>query len=363
MSNPDVLKTRPVSARSKAARIGFTLVLGSLGGAIFYLLTLPLPWMLGAMIATLIAAILRAPVLPAERLRPAVVAVIGVMLGAGFRPELLHTAGGWGLSLGFLALYLVVAALLVVPFYRRIGGFDPVTAYFAGMPGGLTEMMTIGRDMGGDDRKIALAHAARIVISISLIAFWFRLIQGYQVSGVASGAAVAAGLSLRDVAILAGCAGLGSVLGLRLRLPAPTLIGPMLLSAAVHMSGLTKGVPPAGLIIACQVLLGTIIGCRFFGADPRMVGRALLLSLGATLITLCVTLAFALMFHRLFGQSWEQVVLAYAPGGLTEMSLVALAMRAEVAYVASHHILRVVLLISLAPIVLRLIRGKTGGQT
>jgi membrane AbrB-like protein len=129
------------------------------------------------------------------------------------------------------------------------------------------------------------------------------------------------------------------------------------------MSGLTKGVPPAGLIIACQVLLGTIIGCRFFGADPRMVGRALLLSLGATLITLCVTLAFALMFHRLFGQSWEQVVLAYAPGGLTEMSLVALAMRAEVAYVASHHILRVVLLISLAPIVLRLIRGKTGGQT
>lgn len=362
MPNPHTVKSPPVPAYTKAARIGLTLVLGGLGGAAFYALSLPLPWMLGAMIATLIAAIVRAPVLPAARLRPGVVAVIGVMLGAGFRPELLHTAVGWGLSLGFLGLYVVVISMLVVPFYRRIGGFDPVTAYFAGMPGGLTEMMTIGRDMGGDDRQIALAHAARIVISISLIAIWFRLIEGYQVSAVAGGA-TQGGLLLRDMAILAACAGLGSILGLSLRLPAPTLIGPMLLSAAVHLTGLTEGVPPAGLIIVCQVLLGTIIGCRFFGADPRMVARALVLSLGATLMSLCVTLAFALLFHGLFGQASEQVVLAYAPGGLTEMSLVALAMHAEVAYVASHHILRIALLIALAPVVLRLIQRKHAAPT
>jgi uncharacterized protein len=45
------------------------------------------------------------------------------------------------------------------------------------------------------------------------------------------------------------------------------------------------------------------------------------------------------------------------------MSLVALAMHAEVAYVASHHILRIVLLIALAPVVLRLIQRKHAAPT
>lgn len=329
--------------------IALALLIGTLGGLLFRVLTLPLPWMLGALSFTLIAAVTRAPIRAPERLRDPVITVIGVLLGSGFTPDMAGQVATWGWSLAALAIYLAVAAVLVVPFYRRFGGFDPVTAYFAGMPGGLAEMMTMGRAMGGDDRKIILAHAARIVVTVALIALWFRLLQGHAV-GSNPGGAPLRDMALADIAILVACGLAGALLGRRLRLPAPMLVGPMILSGLVHLTGLTDSSPPGGLVIMAQILLGTIMGCRFIGTPGRDVARALILSLWATLITFAVALVFAVALWSATDLPMEQIVLAYAPGGLTEMSLVALAIQAEVAFVALHHVVRIVIVVAAAPI-------------
>ena len=62
------------------AKISLALCIGALGGVSFYLIGLPLPWMLGALFASMATAILGAPVLPPNRIRPATVAVIGVVV-------------------------------------------------------------------------------------------------------------------------------------------------------------------------------------------------------------------------------------------------------------------------------------------
>jgi len=353
----------PLSRPEKLARILFALALGSAGGLLFNWLTMPLPWMLGAMVFNTAASVLRLPVLPPMPLRPYVVVVIGVMLGSGFRPEVMEQAGAWLLSLSFLGLYLAVSGLLVVPYYRKIGGFDRVTAYFSGMPGGLNEMLMIGESMGGDDRKIVLAHASRIFTVVCLMAVWFRLIAGYDLGDRSRFGVPFAQVPPLELGVLAICGVLGFVAGRKLRIPAPTLIGPMVFSAAAHLGGLAHTPPPQELVIVAQLFLGTIMGCRFLGAAPSSIGRALLLGLGASLIMLAVTALFALAFHGLFDQATEQVLLAYSPGGLAEMSLVALAMNAEVAYVASHHMVRIIIVILCAPLVFTLLdRWRRGGK-
>ncbi|MGY9047295.1 hypothetical protein P775_07590 [Puniceibacterium antarcticum] len=351
------LKT--LSPRALWGHIALALALGLAGGLLFSALGAPLPWMLGPMIFNTIAAVLNAPIRPPLRVRPYVIVVIGVMLGAGFKPDVLSQAGDWLLSFSFLGLYLAASCLLVVPFYRRFGGFDTVTAYFAGMPGGLNEMILIGRDFGGDDARIALAHAARIVIVVSLVAVWFRLIAGYDLGDRSQFGVSFSEIPLQDLLVLLICGVIGFYLGPLLRLPAPTLIGPMLVSAAAHLAGLTSNPPPSELVVLAQLILGTIIGCRFVGSKARDIGHALLLSLGATIIMLAVTVAFAVAFHDLFGQTTEQVLLAYSPGGLAEMSLVALSMHAEVAYVATHHVVRITMVILVAPLVFRWLQSRS----
>jgi membrane AbrB-like protein len=339
-------------------RVMFSLALSIAAGALFNWATIPLPWMLGPMLVTAAAAMLRAPVAAPTPARPFVIVVIGVMFGSGFSPAFFDQIGHWALSFACLGLYLTVCGTVIVPYYRYVAGFDAPTAYFAGMPGGLSEMMLMGREMGGDDRAIILAHASRIILVVTLIAIWFRLVQGIDLSDRSSFGVPFSAIPLFELGVLFAAGVAGYFLGRAARLPSPTLLGPMLVSAAVHMTGLTTNPPPRELVIAAQILLGTIMGGRFLGVPPGSIARSIGLGLGATVIMLCITFAFATVLYPLVGQSMEQVTLAFSPGGLAEMSLVALAMDADIAYVASHHLVRISLIVALAPLVFRWMAGK-----
>lgn len=339
------------------ARTAAGLALGTAGGLLFFLLNLPLPWMLGALFATMVAAVAGAPVQGPLRLRPAIVAVIGVLLGARFTPGVISQAGEAMVTLAILLVYLVAVALVVVPFYRLVGRQDWTTAYFAGMPGGLSEMIEMGEARGANVPAIVLAHSLRIVVTIALMALLFRVVLGHDVGRSPAGAGPPLGVT--DAVILTASAVLGALLGLKLRLPAPTFLGPLILSGAAHLTGLTASAPPAGLVIAAQVVLGTILGCRFVGIPLAMLGKAGFLSLGSTALTLALALVAGLAMRAGAGVGLDQALLALAPGGLTEMGLMALAIQADVAFVALHHVVRILVVIVLAPVVSRLLPGKS----
>lgn len=337
-------------------RIALALAIGTFGGAAFYFLNLPLPWMLGALFATMTASLAKVPILGPARLRPAVVAVIGVLLGSSFTPDILAQASAWMGTLAILMVYVIAVALVVVPFYRFAGRFDWVTAYFAGMPGGLSEMIEIGEASGAKPAPIILAHSLRIVVTIALIAFWFRIVEGHAVG--ASLRAVAAPLTWLDAALLLASAVVGSILGNRLRFPAPTFLGPLLVSAVLHLAGFTESAPPGLLVNTAQVLLGTVLGCRFVGISARTVLPAAALAIGATVLTLGVAFGAGLAMGQLAGVAPDQALLALAPGGLTEMGLIALAINADVAFVALHHVVRILFVIVLAPVAFRVLMAR-----
>lgn len=341
-----------ISLPPKTPQIALALAIGTSGGIVFSLLGLPLPWMLGAMVASFLAVIAKVPLHGPGALRPYVIPVIGVMLGAGFDTQTFSHLQEWAFSLIGLIIYIAVAAAMVVPLYIKIGRLDPVTAFFSAMPGGLNEMTVIGGELGGDEKRIILSHAARIVVSVSLIAVYFRLVLGYDVSSAAVPSGTDATFSLTSGAILLSCAVFGFILGNALKLPAAGLLGPLILSSIAHMTGISHSAPPPVLVIFSQIILGTMMGCRFMGAPPRLIVETLVLSAIATTLMIAVSLGFAISLHEMFGQTTQQVLLAYAPGGLTEMSLVAIAMNGDVAYIALHHLTRIVILIAIAPSIL-----------
>ncbi|HMS94824.1 MAG TPA: AbrB family transcriptional regulator, partial [Tabrizicola sp.] len=156
-----------------------------------------------------------------------------------------------------------------------------------------------------------------------------------------------------EAGFLGGCAVSGDRHGLRLGLPAPTFLGPLILSAAAHLSGWTESLPPQGIVIVAQVALGTLLGCRFQGIPLTSLARAGWLSAGATLLTLGLAVVAGLAMRSVTGVELDQALLALAPGGLTEMGLIALAIHADVAFVALHHVVRILIVIIVAPILVR----------
>jgi uncharacterized protein len=322
--------------------------LGAIGGAGFAALGLPLPWLLGALAATTAACLARLDLRVPEQLRRPMIAVLGAMLGTTFAPDRLEGALSWLPSLAALPAYVVVVGGVIFLYLRLCSAFDPTSAFFAATPGGLSEIIALSDQLGGDQRRVSLVHGTRLLFIVSTIPFIARVF-GHQPAPRPSTLSMSFDpVDPVDLAALAALSGLGYLLARRLRLPAATFVGPLLGSAAAHLAGWIETQPPYLLMACAQLVLGSAVGARFTGTPLALIGRTLLLGAGATVLMLLITLAFGAALHPLTGYSLTLLLLAFIPGGLTEMSLIALALGVDPAFVVTHHGVRVFLVVLIA---------------
>ncbi len=95
------------------------------------------------------------------------------------------------------------------------------------------------------------------------------------------------------------------------------------------------------LMAMAQLVVGVALGTRFHGVGGRMIGKAVRLSLVSVASMLAIGAALALAVHALVGLPLDALIISYAPGGMTEMGLVAISLEASPAMVALHHLYRI----------------------
>ncbi|GHB08864.1 AbrB family transcriptional regulator [Modicisalibacter luteus] len=331
-----------------------TLAIGAAGGGIAYVLAIPLPWLLGALIATTLLSLggvrLRAPTTS----RKAVLVVIGVMLGAAFTPDMAGDVTLWGTSLALMLLTTAVMMAFSVWFGRRIAGYSMDTAMYSGVPGGVSAVTMMAADSDADLRVVGLTHAVRILVLLLAIPPALSLIG--HVSLQPRSMTLAEWLSVPafgDALLLTGAGVIGMWLGRRLHLPNPLLFGPVLLSGALHVTGVTEAAIPPTIVALAQIIIGVSVGVRFGGTSLTTVGVNLLMAVLQAVALLLIAIAAAWLVHAITGYSAAAALLAYMPGGAPELSLVALSLGIDPAFVTSHHLLRITVLIMVMPLLLR----------
>lgn len=334
--------------------LAMTLALGALGGGAALLLHLPLALLLGSLVVTGVVAAAgwrplgRAVTLP-MKLRSAFVPVIGVSIGGAFTPEVLGQAAAWGPSLLALLIFLPMTHGVGFLIYTR-GGLPRLESFFGSVPGGLIETVQMGEEAGGDVRLMTVLQFLRLILTIIFVPLIFMALTGGAV-GSASGVtmpAAAVPLTMQEVAVLIAAGAAGFWIGRALRLPAAIMTGPILFSAVAHAAGLVHGVPPAWLVGVTQVVVGCGLGVRFAGAERRMLWRAMRLAVLVAVVSLGIAYGFALALAGWVGEPVAAVFLAFAPGGLAEMSLIALSLQMSVVYVTVHHVARIVISVIMA---------------
>lgn len=342
--------------------IAATYALGGLGWAVGAWIGLPLAALMGAMIAVAIVAasgIRLFGALPAapQSWREVLIPVIGVAIGGGVPADFFQHLLRWWPTVLAVVAFVPLAHFLSYRLYRRLGRLDPATGYFSAMPGGFIEAMAMGDERGAQMPMLVMLQFLRMILCITLLPLAFTIATGHAVGSGAGismpGAEVP--LTWRDGAILLAVAVLGYLGARRLGLPAAVLSGPLFLSGLVHALGITGAVPPGWMIVVAQFVIGVTLGTRFAGVAPRQLALALGLAVAAILVSLATALAIALPLANMVGEPIPAVILAFAPGGVSEMALVAISLNLSAVFVTIHHLIRIVLAVVVARLGLRLV--------
>ena len=317
---------------------------------------LPLGWLIGAMLVMIAASLLRFPAEQPTPVIPYVKASVGTLLGASVSAGVILSIPDWWVSLSAMFAVMIVAGLINFGVLRRAFGFSPADAALCSMPGGIAEMIFLSEAAGADQRRVAIVHAVRIAFSILAIPVIVSFLYGIEVDRAA--APEPAPMSAADWFWFGLCILSGVAAQRWASIPLPLILAPLALSAGLHVIGVTDFEVPGAVSKAMQIVIGLNVGARFEGIAPSTLGKFAGVALFVVVIQIALAIVAAVVVAVLPGFDTLALTLAFAPGGLAEMSLIAIAMGRDVAFVGFHHILRVLFALSLAPLLLRRISTR-----
>ncbi len=346
-----------------AARIRRLLLggaIGGVGGAVFAWLHLPLPWLIGSLVAVAAARLLGAPAEADPRLRNGFLGIIGIMLGAYFTPATAAVLVSQAALLLLAAFVTLAIGAALAPVLARRGKVDMATAWFASIPGGVADMAMLAESYGGRPAPVALAQLLRVCSVVVLVPNLFAL-AGLR-GDVPQASAVLAFLpGILALQLLGGLAAGWALVRVGVR--AGWMLGPLSVTAALTASGFELSGVPSWLSAVAQVVLGTSLGTAFGRETLRPLRRFLPhAAMQVVLLMLACAVAGAVLAWA-FGAPLDAMLLGTAPGGVAEMSLTGKVLGMEVALIVTLHVTRIFLVTVLTPPAFRLLHARTPPPT
>ncbi|RBO51255.1 AbrB family transcriptional regulator [Rhodovulum sp. BSW8] len=353
-------EARMTSTDSSLGPALLTLAIGAAGAAFAALLHLPAPFLTGPALSVTLAALAGLQARLPDRFRDACFVLVGVNLGASVTPEAIETAIRWPLSLVVLALSVLAIILLGSRLLRRLFGFDRMSALLTATPGHLSFVLSLSTDVRADLLQVTMIQTIRVLALTLLVPFLAPLLGHGDLPVLPPQGAPP--MPLWILLPLVALSTLAGLVLLRLRVPAALLLGGMGLSALGHATGTIPGSVPAWLSVPAFVAMGTLIGTRFSGVTPRMLGKALGAASLLTLFATLVSLAAAALVSKLLGLPILSALIAFAPGGLETMIAMSLLLNADPAYVTTHHVFRLLMLTVVVPVLVARTRRVMGRE-
>lgn len=319
------------------------LLMCALAGGAFAWLHIPLPWLLGPLLAMAACNFAGAELRAVRGSRETGQVAIGIALGLYFTPEVgRYVLSHWLLLLG-AGVFAIALGVLGGVILARLGDVDRGTAFFASVPGGAAEMTLLGERYGARPDRIALAQSLRILIVVFVVPFALT----YSGAHGTDPYVAAAGTSFdwQRLGLLIGAAALVGLAITRAGLPNAFMFGPLALTIVLMTCEVRLSSIPTELTNIAQLLIGWVLGSRFERRSLASAPRYVVAAIASILVGVACAAAFGAALAWASGLSVATLVLATAPGGIAEMCITAKVLQLGVPFVTAAHVSRVLLLI------------------
>ena len=251
----------------------------------------------------------------------------------------------------FLTLFMLLCGSGIGYFYSRISQTNLLNALLATMPGGVATMSSLAADYGRNVSLVAMVQTLRITSVILII----PLIAG------TAGATNRSTFSLQDYVIESDpvylflltlsifAAWLGVIVAGKLRIPAASFFGTLVVglvfNSVISYFPLANFdfTPPQAISLIGQILLGIAVG-EAWSNCVDIKKKNITYAFISVAMTLASGFVAATIATLMTSWDWLTCMLVTAPGGSTEMILVALALDHNPEIVTVAHSVRLMAL-------------------
>ena len=344
------------------------LLIALTGAVIANLLHTPLPWLMGPLFATAATRVAGVDTRCPPALNKFGRWVIGLSLGVYFTPEVVdNLAGHWALIL-FGMFYAQILAVAGWWIYRRYGGVDSSTAWFASAVGTASEIVNMAQRAGARADHVATAHSMRVLIVVVIVPFGVQWLWGGDAEAARAAAAASRVVHWPTLLLLMAGSLLSVQVFRRVRLPNVWMLGAFLFVAGCNLVVAHFSLPdvlshtdlPSWLVRAGQFGVGWSFGDKyrpdFLRSAPRLLAAVAL----STVCFIALSVAIGSGLAHASGEPAPALILGFMPGGIAEMTLLARSLELGVAMVTALQISRMIAVLFTTPLVHR--RWIGGGR-
>lgn len=283
--------------------------------------------------------------------------LIGVVIGALAQPATLRVVAGHSVAVVAVCLATLVLSLGLGQ-GLRLHGVSAVTAAFASVAGGASGIVAMARDLGADDRVVGVVQYLRVLIIMLgmplVTTLVFRPDHGRGVLGTPESSGWLSGSAFVLVSL-----GAGMLLSRLLPFPAGGVLVPMVVAAVLSLSGALGSVAvPRPVENLGYALVGMQVGLRFSRESLRTIARLLPTAIGLIVLLIAGTAGLGLLLANVTGVSPLDGYLATTPGGLYAVLAIAVDTGADVTFVLAVQVIRLLVMLLLAPLVARAFRRR-----
>ena len=334
-------------------RFAVGLALAAAGAFAADLIGAPLPYVFGPMLVVAVANFSGAGLVPPPASLSILTRVtIGALIGSSVNPDLLVRLPELGVSAALVPVQIAAGLFCGMAFLRRVTRMSPAERVLGVLPGGFFSIVGALEESGGKARRIALFHTVRVALLVAAVPYaasWGLGVEG-DVRPMSSSVLAMPRGELGGFLLIAA---LGFGVSRLVNFPGGPVLFTILIAAAARFAGAGGFPPPLELAIIAQVLLGMQIGIRFGSDSPARFRAWLGIAFVLAMITFAISLVIAVGLHLTTGLPLATALLAFAPGGIAEIGIIAVALGIDPGFVAAIHLWRLLLIFAVLPLAIR----------
>lgn len=367
-----VCKTIISAGRNVRMNILITVLVGTIGGIFALKLKLPAGAMVGSMVFVAIFNILTGEAYFPQNVRIITQIAAGAFIGAGInRRDILDLKNMIKPAILMVSSMIIMDVILGF-IMHKLTNLDLITSLFACAPGGLMDMSLVSADLGADASKVAILQMVRLMCVFTVLTPIIKHVSSLDLKRRGE---TAESLENKDEAdnpmdkhkkvfskrqkyinfgytmIIAAISG---TFGYLLKIPAGTMTAAMIAVGAFNVFT-NRGYMPINVRRLTQIFAGAIIGQRMKYEDVVAL-KAIIVPVFVLIVgIILVNMLIGLFIHKITKLELATSLLASAPGGMSDMALVAKDLGGNGPKVAILQLSRYICIVAFFPLIIKFI--------